>query len=69
MYDGLVCRENGDLVWRKSSKSANGNCVEAARLQGGLVGVRDSKDPHGPRLELTRGEWAAFLAGIKAGAR
>lgn len=60
---------NGDEVWRKSSKSANGNCVEAAPLQGGRVAVRDSKDPHGPRLELSAGEWAAFLTKIKAGLR
>jgi Domain of unknown function (DUF397) len=24
---------------------ANGDCVEVAKLSGGLIGVRDSKDP------------------------
>jgi hypothetical protein len=57
-----------DLVWRKSSFSyGNGECVEVAVLAGGDVVVRDSKDPGGPMLEFSRGELAAFLAGVKAG--
>jgi Domain of unknown function (DUF397) len=41
-------------TWRKASRSSNngGNCVEVARV-GDTVAVRDSKDPHGPRLLLT----------------
>jgi hypothetical protein len=36
--------------WVKSSHSGpNGNCVETARNMPGLVAVRDSKDPTGPR--------------------
>ena len=49
--------------WVKSSFSfANGNCVEVAELSGGSFGIRDSRDPGGPILRFTRGEWAAFLA-------
>lgn len=65
---------NGDCVevavapaWRKSTRSgANGNCVEVATFES-LVGVRDSKDPAGPVLAVTPGDWTAFLAGIRDG--
>jgi hypothetical protein len=51
--------------WFKSSYSeSNGQCVEVAFLDGGLVGVRDSKNPTGPALAFTPAEWAAFTAGI-----
>jgi hypothetical protein len=54
--------------WRKSSRSAaNGACVEIAELTG-AVAVRDSKDPHGPRLRFDRGSWRAFISGVQAGA-
>lgn len=43
-----------------------GPCVEVANL-GNAVAVRDSKDPDGPALIFTPGEWAAFLQGAKAG--
>lgn len=53
--------------WHKSSySSGNGACVEIARV-GGTVAVRDSKDPHGPVLTFTPGEWEAFTRGAKAG--
>jgi len=55
-------------VWRNSSFSySNGECVEVAVLGDGTVGLRDSKDPGGPVLTLTRGELRAFLEGAKAG--
>ncbi|MEU1982819.1 DUF397 domain-containing protein [Nocardia sp. NPDC019395] len=54
--------------WFKSSKSGgNQDCVEAAHLGEGFVGVRDSKNPTGPALVFTPGEWDAFLAGAKDG--
>lgn len=54
--------------WFKSSRSAsNKECVEAAHLGGGFVGVRDSKNPTGPALVFTASEWDAFLAGAKSG--
>jgi Domain of unknown function (DUF397) len=53
--------------WRKSSFShPNGNeCVEVA-AGAGVVAVRDSKDPDGPRLVLGRRAWSAFLAAVRA---
>ncbi|MGI5326161.1 DUF397 domain-containing protein [Actinomadura nitritigenes] len=41
-------------AWRKASRSSNngGDCVEVARVSG-TVAIRDSKDPHGPKLLIT----------------
>lgn len=56
------------LSWIKSSFSfSNSNCVEVASLPHGGVGVRDSKDPSGPVLRFTPGEWQAFLGGAHNG--
>lgn len=54
--------------WFKSSHSSGGNdCVEIAHLDGGHVGVRDSKNPSGPALVFTPSEWDAFLSGATNG--
>ncbi|WP_019629235.1 DUF397 domain-containing protein [Actinomadura atramentaria] len=55
-------------TWRKSSysDSAGGECVELADLAT-TVGVRDSKNPHGPALHLTRTAATTLAAGIKSG--
>lgn len=54
--------------WFKSSRSGGGgDCVEVAWLGGGHVGVRDSKNPTGPALVFTPGEWDAFTAGVQGG--
>ncbi|PZG43083.1 DUF397 domain-containing protein [Spongiactinospora gelatinilytica] len=55
--------------WRKSSYSggSGGNCVEVATDLGGLVGVRDSKDPTGPALCFSSGAWRVFLNRVKGG--
>jgi hypothetical protein len=53
--------------WRKSTASAyNGSCVEAG-YGGGVIGVRDSQDPVGGRLELTPAAWRAFTVRLKSG--
>jgi hypothetical protein len=56
-------------AWRKSTYSGDngGGCVEVARNLPGVVAVRDSKDPQGPKLAFTPDEWRAFTARIKAG--
>lgn len=54
------------MIWRKSSFSNNGECVELADFGDG-IGVRDSKDPDGAHLQFTRSELAAFIEGVKAG--
>ena len=51
--------------WRKSSYSSqSGNCVEVARNLSGLVAVRDSKEPDGARLVVSRETWRVFLKGL-----
>lgn len=55
------------LVWRKSRKSSQGDCVEVARLDD-TVFVRDSKDRTGPRLQFTAGQWKSFVGKILGGA-
>ncbi len=53
--------------WRKSTYSnAQSNCVEVAANLAGIVAVRDSKDPHGPALIFTPGQWQTFTAGVKS---
>ncbi|GLW96992.1 DUF397 domain-containing protein [Microtetraspora sp. NBRC 16547] len=56
-------------VWRKSSRSGGngGQCVEVASNLPGVIAVRDSKDPDGPRLLFTPAEWRAFVDGVKDG--
>jgi len=45
-----------NATWRKAIRSGEngGNCVELADVAGAVVAVRDSKDPNGPVLLLTR---------------
>ncbi|MEU8269832.1 DUF397 domain-containing protein [Sphaerisporangium sp. NPDC049002] len=56
-------------LWRKSTWSGGdgGECVEVATNLPGKVAVRDSKNPHGPALIMTPGEWSAFIGGVKLG--
>ncbi|HEX3921124.1 MAG TPA: DUF397 domain-containing protein [Streptosporangiaceae bacterium] len=55
--------------WIKSSHSGptGGNCVEVAFLTGGQIAMRNSREPCGPALVFTRGEWDAFLGGAADG--
>ena len=55
--------------WRKASRSSSngGNCVEVARNLPGIVAVRDSKNPDGPKLVIPAVDWQAFTASVKAG--
>jgi hypothetical protein len=51
------------LVWRKSSRSSNGNnanCVEVA-LTAAVARVRDSKNPQGRVLVLPANAWTTFV--------
>ena len=64
-----LTRELETATWHKSTRSGpdGGECVEVAELSGGRRGVRDSKNPTGPALVFTPGEWDAFINGIKDG--
>ncbi|MFJ7158515.1 DUF397 domain-containing protein [Streptomyces sp. NPDC101118] len=56
-----------DATWRKSSRSnsTGGECLEVCDEFGGIVPVRDSKDPHGPVLLFPADGWAAFVSAVK----
>ncbi len=57
-----------EAKWFKSSRSGGGKeCVEAAFLDNGRVGVRDSKNPTGPALIFTPTEWDAFTTSLRNG--
>lgn len=60
--NGNACVE---VAWRKSSYSEpNGNeCVEVAFGQV-AVGLRDSKNPAGPRLVFDHGHWLTFVGQV-----
>ncbi|MFV0134420.1 DUF397 domain-containing protein [Streptomyces sp. HMX87] len=51
-----------ELGWIKSSYSSDDgpSCVEVAAIPHRIL-VRDSKNPHGPRIALTPTTWADFL--------
>ena len=53
--------------WRKSSRSNGAQvCIEVAWSQDTTVtGVRDSKQPGGPTLTLSRNTWMSFIGSVK----
>lgn len=57
-----------DPVWRNAS-NGDGSCVDVAQNPEAPaeVLVRDSKDPDGPRLRFTGGDFAALLGALKTG--
>ncbi|NMO88621.1 DUF397 domain-containing protein [Actinomycetospora sp. TBRC 11914] len=60
-------KDRPGLSWHKASSSmANGQCVEVARCDS-IIAVRDSKEPDGPALTYTAGEWVAFVEAVKLG--
>jgi hypothetical protein len=68
VYNGMPGDALADLTWRKSHFSGQqGNCVEVARIPGGGIAVRNSRDPKGPALVFTYAEIDAFLAGAREG--
>jgi hypothetical protein len=61
--------ELNGATWRKARRSGGngGACVEVASLPG-TVAVRDSKDPHGPKLAFSRDAWRTFATRVKTDA-
>lgn len=56
------------IEFRISSFCSLGGCVEVGQAPDGTVVVRDSKDPdRAAELVFDGAEWAAFVAGVKAG--
>ncbi|MFJ6391451.1 DUF397 domain-containing protein [Streptomyces sp. NPDC091972] len=53
-------------TWRKSSYSGGGgnNCLEVAVDHPAIIPVRDSKNPHGPKLMLRPQSWSVFVKAV-----
>jgi len=51
------------LVWRKSSASGSGNCVEVALSD--IVYVRDSKNPAGGATGFHAQSWMEFMGAVR----
>lgn len=49
-----------------SSFCTAGSCLGVS-LEGDTVAISNRSDPEGPTVQCRRDEWAAFLAGVKAG--
>lgn len=56
--------EGPTIVWKKSSKSNSGSCVEVAFVLGSVL-IRDSKRADGPVLTTSAPAWTAFLAHVR----
>jgi hypothetical protein len=56
-------------VWQKSTYSGGngGQCVDVARNLPGIVAIRDSKNPDGPKLIVSPDAWRAFASGVRQG--
>jgi Domain of unknown function (DUF397) len=66
--NGMPASELGDKDWSKPWSSPNGgSCLEAKKLPGGQVALRQSTDPQGPALILQPAEIRAFVEGAKNG--
>jgi hypothetical protein len=67
-YNGMPAGELAGARWRKSARSsAQGKCIELAKLVGAEVAIRNSRHPQGPALIFTDAELDAFLGGVKDG--
>ncbi|TDC75210.1 DUF397 domain-containing protein [Actinomadura sp. 7K507] len=58
--------------WRKGSRSGGGgtgggDCIEVAGILPGVVAVRDSKAPDGPKLMFDRAAFVHMVHEIRAG--
>ncbi|HEY5987721.1 MAG TPA: DUF397 domain-containing protein [Streptosporangiaceae bacterium] len=68
MHNGSRPADLGAEGWSKPWSSPNGgSCLEAKKLPGGAVALRQSTDPHGPTLILQPSEIRAFINGAKSG--
>jgi hypothetical protein len=65
-------RQTKQLMWRKASFCASGECVEVAQ-RNGLIVLRSSNGRRGifvgprRRVHYTAQEWQTFVRGVKAG--
>ena len=65
--NGMPAVGLGEDGWRKPWSDNGGDCLEAKKLPGGRVALRQSTDPGSPALILEPNEIRAFINGAKAG--
>jgi hypothetical protein len=66
--NGMPATALGAEGWVKPWSGPNGgDCLEAKKLPGGRVALRQSTDRDGPALILEPNEIRAFVTGAKAG--
>lgn len=56
-------------LWHKSSYSTDngGNCIEIDSGQAGVIPIRDSKSPDGPRLMILPRAFTSFVQAVRQG--
>jgi Domain of unknown function (DUF397) len=68
IFNGMPAADLGSDGWAKPWSGPNGgSCLEAKKLPGERVALRQSTDPASPALILTAAEIRAFVEGAKAG--
>ena len=66
--NGIPAADLGPQDWLKPWSNPNGgSCLEAKKLPGGRIALRQSTDPASPALILEPGEIRAFIEGAKTG--
>jgi hypothetical protein len=65
--NGMPAAELGSQGWSKPWSDNGGACLEAKKLPGGRVALRQSADPASPALILEPDEIRAFVQGAKVG--
>jgi hypothetical protein len=65
--NGMPAAALGDQGWTKPWSDNGGACLEAKKLPGGRIALRQSTDPDSPALILEPHEIKAFINGAKAG--
>jgi Domain of unknown function (DUF397) len=65
--NGMPAADLGPDGWAKPWSDNGGSCLEAKKLPGGQVALRQSADCGSPALILEPSEIRAFIDGAKAG--
>jgi hypothetical protein len=65
--NGMPAAALGTDGWTKPWSDNGGSCLEAKKLPGGCVALRQSTDPDSPALILEPDEIRAFVEGAKGG--
>src|SRR4051812_36379696 len=68
IHVGAVMMPDTPFTYTKSSFSAQGDCVGWHQTSD-RVFVGDTKNPNGPALQLTPGEWLDFTESVASGNR